>query len=341
MRMTVGVSQARGRVRTGPLPLVCARTPAARPTDAELTNPAKGKRVAPMLDRTGKPGDTCWLPRLAPGQGRGSGFSLSAGGKGCGPRGRRRTRAAFTLIELLVTLLVIAVLAALLLPALSRARDRARRIACLNNLKQLGLGSAMYATDHQGHLSGATWREPMASQVRGLRTTDRHVADDDFNWLFPAYISVAFGRSTFVCPATRNFIRTNLVPHPRKAGQWLVQDLADNGATPQTPSGSSYEVFGNFSGNFKKTEQSVLTYAISQYRRVPPGTRPGPARILLMMDADDPGGPNDANNYPDPGDNHGAIGAQANFCDGHAEFIPRRRWLHVWNLAHDSNRQVP
>lgn len=295
-----------------------------------------------MSDRTGQPGVTRRLRHLPSAVAMGSWCFVRVGAadRRTGER-RSGVRAAFTLIELLVTLLVIAVLAALLLPALSRAQDRARRIACLNNLKQLGLGSAMYASDHEGHLSGATWREPMAGQVRGLRTTDRHVADDDFNWLVPAYVPAAFGRSTFVCPATRNFIRTNLVPHPRKPGQWLVQDLADNGASPQAPSGSSYEVFGNFSGNIKKTELSVLTYAISRYSRVPRGTRPGPAQILLMTDADDTSGANDANNYPDPADNHGAIGAQANFCDGHAEFIPRPRWLHVWNLAHDSNRLGP
>jgi len=244
-------------------------------------------------------------------------------------------------MECLVTLAVIAILAALLLPALSRAQDRARRIVCLNNLKQLGFGSALYAADHDGHLSGSTWREPMASQVRGLRTTDRHAADDDFNWLFPLYVPAAFGRSSFVCPATGNLIRTNLIPHPRKAGQWLVLDLADNGATPRSPAGGSYEVFGNFSDDLKKTERTIQTYAITRYSRVPGGTRPGPAAILLMTDADDSTGPGDANNYPDPVDNHGAAGSQVNFCDGHAAFIPRRQWLHVWNLAHDSNRLTP
>ena len=116
-------------------------------------------------------------------------------------RGQASLATAFTLIELLVVIAIIAILAALLLPALAPAKEKARTVSCLSNLRQIGTAIQMYANEQEDALVAVEFsRRNGAEYQQGWPTLLVRGGYAEAEWS-PTYYALPSGSSIFRCPS--------------------------------------------------------------------------------------------------------------------------------------------
>ncbi len=231
-----------------------------------------------------------------------------------------RRRSAFTLIELLVVVAIIAILASLLIPALAKAKERSKRINCLNNQRQLMLAIAMYAIDNDDRVPyAAVWPRNTNSPVWVQGELDFNPKNpSNWNVTYDILISPLFrycGESTAIwrCPADRSTVTVDGRPMPR------VRTLAMNGWVGGEVNQAPPEIAGPW----------------RVFRKLSDMTVPGPSETWVLIDQREdainptaefsldmtgfPGSTASQQFFDYPAMHHN-LGAILSFGDGHAEY---------------------
>src|SRR5580698_8125389 len=180
---------------------------------------------------------------------------------------KQRSKFAFTLIELLVVIAIIAILAAMLLPALARAKDAAKRGACVSNTRQLGVAFKLFLGDNNDHFPKAVTERESTDTTRWgtIPNTPGGVAPFSIRGQLEPYIASTnfiFNTNANSDPGANTFrCRSGLDWPAPAAGQWFTTDygfnLSEANYTPGFGESAWYQANPDFGFNENYTDASL------------------------------------------------------------------------------------